>query len=174
MMDRTQFSPHKTVRTDVETIYTHLTQPTGLGGGLGWYELYQACHLRPGGIPSGHLRLTGREPGGDAPHKEVDMNTTSSSLPLDVVVSAIAVVRREWELEAGNESLISIRASVGLLLADIVIGLGLKQEEQQAALGSELFGELEIAGVLTAEHDAPALSDASDEWVPEVWVLAEQ
>ena len=145
-----------------------------MSGGLGWYELYQACHLLPGGIPSGRLRLTGREPGGDALHKEVDMNMTSSSLPLDVVVSAIAVVRREWELEANNESLISIRASVGLLLADIVIGLGLKQEEQQAALGPELFGELEIAGVLTAEHDAPALPDASDEWVPEVWVLSEQ
>ena len=102
------------------------------------------------------------------------MNMTSSSLPCHMVVSAIATVRKEWELEAGNDSLICIRASVGLLLADIVIGLGLEQAEQQDALGTELFGELEIAGVLTAEHDAPALPDASDEWVPEVWVLAEQ
>ena len=98
----------------------------------------------------------------------------SSAIPREAAVIAIATLRKEWELEANNESLICIRASVGLLLADIVIGLGLMLNEQQTALGPELFSELEIAGVLTAGHETPALPDMSHEWVPEDWVLSEQ
>ena len=33
--DKGVFS-QKTARTDVDSIYTHLTQPTGSSGGLGW------------------------------------------------------------------------------------------------------------------------------------------
>jgi hypothetical protein len=38
--------PIKTVRASVDSTYTNLTQPTGIGGGLGWYVLYQpSCAL---------------------------------------------------------------------------------------------------------------------------------
>ena len=74
----------------------------------------------------------------------------------------------------GNESLICIKASVGLLLADIVIGLGLKQVEQQAALGIDLYRELEQAGVLAAEHDVSGFPNALGNWIPEAWVLEQQ
>ena len=102
------------------------------------------------------------------------MNINSSSIPSEVAVTTISTLRREWQVVDGNESLICIKTSVGLLLADIVIGLGLKQVEQQAALGIELFRELEQAGVLATEHDAQALPDASGNWIPEAWVQSQQ
>jgi hypothetical protein len=111
----------------------------------------------------------------DAPSKEAYMNQTASShIPRDVAVTAIANMRAEWQLGAGNESLICIRASVGLLLADIVVGLGLRQDEQQKALGTSLFNELRVAGALDVGDDIPALPETSLEWVPEAWVLSEQ
>ena len=44
-------SPHKTVRAGVGITYTNLTQPTELGGELGWYGLYQ-----PSNALVGHIR----------------------------------------------------------------------------------------------------------------------
>ena len=39
--------PNKTVRAGVAISYTHLTQPTGTGGGLGWCLLYQPYTQMP-------------------------------------------------------------------------------------------------------------------------------
>ena len=89
-------------------------------------------------------------------------------------VTAIATLRKEWDLEANRESLICIRASVGLLLADVVIGCGFTPGEQQEALGAELFRELEVAGVLTLGNSPQQLPADTPEWVPEAWVLSEQ
>jgi len=142
----------------------------------GWHKFYHAKPFSqcPGGIPSGRFCLTSWESGRDAQHKEAKMNINSSSIPSEVAVTTISTLRREWQVVDGNESLICIKTSVGLLLADIVIGLGLKQVEQQAALGIDLYRELEQAGVLAAEHDVSGFPNALGNWIPEAWVQSQQ
>ncbi len=58
------------------------------------------------------------------------------------VVNALAGLRQDWQQVEAGESLLSVRASVGFLLADVAIALGLTGEEQQEAFGSELAAEL--------------------------------
>ena len=175
MISRNQFSHYKTVRTGVGTSYTHLIQPTDKAADWTDNDFIMSDHACPGGIPSGHLRLSSREPGGDAPHKEAYMQQqVTSAISRDAAVTTIANIRAEWQLGAGNESLICIRASVGLFLADIVIGLGLTPHEQEISLGTALFQELEQAGVLTAGNGPEIPTVEFPEWVPEAWVLSEQ
>ena len=45
------------------------------------------------------------------------------------VVDTLARIRKEWELTADGESLVEVEASVGLLLADIVVALDLPPVE---------------------------------------------
>ena len=58
-------------------------------------------------------------------------------------VDALAKIRKEWELTADGESLVDVEASVGLLLADIVVALGLPPVEIVQVLGAKLAGELQ-------------------------------
>jgi len=62
------------------------------------------------------------------------------------LVDALAKIRQEWEQAAEGESLIHVDASVGLLLGDVVVALGLPPVETVQILGAELAGELQ--GVL--------------------------
>lgn len=61
----------------------------------------------------------------------------------DQVVLALARIRQEWELAAQGESLIQVEASVGLLLADLVMALGFPPVEKEQVLGPELAGQLQ-------------------------------
>jgi hypothetical protein len=49
--------PNKTVRTDVSSIYTHLTQPTEWTADWAGINYTNPLLLRPGGIPSGRFCL---------------------------------------------------------------------------------------------------------------------
>ncbi len=64
-------------------------------------------------------------------------------VPRFALVRALARVRAEWEEAAGEDSLIEMQGSVGLLLADIARALGLSPVEQIEALGSEMVEELQ-------------------------------
>lgn len=64
-------------------------------------------------------------------------------VPRSALIRALARVRAEWEEAAGEDSLIEMQASVGLLLADIARALGLTPLEQIEALGSEMVEELQ-------------------------------
>lgn len=57
-------------------------------------------------------------------------------------INAISRIREEWEEAAEGESLVEVKASVGLLLAEIVEAFGLSVEEQRAALGAKLFEDV--------------------------------
>jgi hypothetical protein len=63
-------------------------------------------------------------------------------IPRSSVIAALSSLRREWTLAVDGESLIEVETSVGLLLADLVTGLGLTQEEQVQVLGVDLANEL--------------------------------
>ena len=60
----------------------------------------------------------------------------------DEAIAGIAQIRQEWEDLAGDQSLIQVNGSVGLMLADIVQALGLTTEEQTQALGPDLAQEI--------------------------------
>jgi hypothetical protein len=54
------------------------------------------------------------------------------------VIGSLAHLREEWQEAVDGESLIDVQASVGLLLGDVVMLLGLSADEQAAVLGEEL------------------------------------
>ena len=57
------------------------------------------------------------------------------------VIGSLARLRQEWQAAIDGESLIDVQASVGLLLGDVVMMLGLSSDEQVAVLGEELRRE---------------------------------
>jgi len=64
-------------------------------------------------------------------------------IPQPQVVHALANLRREWQSAAGETSLLTIRGSVGLILADLVRELGMPAETQIEILGADLFQEVQ-------------------------------
>ena len=68
------------------------------------------------------------------------------------VVSVLAEFRQEWELAAEEQDLIAIQGSIGLLLIDLVIGLGFRQADQIHVLGSKLYAELQSILVVIPEN----------------------
>ena len=60
-------------------------------------------------------------------------------------VQAIMNIRHEWEEAAGGVSLVEVNGSVGYLLADVAVALGLTGNELKLALGDIA---LELADVL--------------------------
>ena len=59
------------------------------------------------------------------------------------IVQSLAEIRREWEKMVGGESLIEVKASVGLLLEDIADRLQLSTQERYAMLGGKLINEVD-------------------------------
>ena len=71
-----------------------------------------------------------------------DQNSFPISLRAQVVQS-LAGFRQEWEEASKRESLVDIKGSVGLLLADVLERLNLNQQEKFAVLGLRLSREVE-------------------------------
>jgi hypothetical protein len=65
------------------------------------------------------------------------MRTTISKYAIDreKAVKAIMKLRREWEDTACGDSLLEVNGSIGYLLFDVAVGLGLNEDEMQLALG---------------------------------------
>jgi len=58
------------------------------------------------------------------------------------IVGALTHIRQEWQDATGSSSLIEVEGNMGMLLADLINGLGLGTEEQIQVLGTELFHEM--------------------------------
>ena len=58
------------------------------------------------------------------------------------MVNALANIAHEWREAAEGESLIEMQTSVGMLLFDVVLAIGLNRAEQEAVLGADLRKEL--------------------------------
>ena len=72
-------------------------------------------------------------------------------IPRNQVITALARLRQEWELTANGESLVDIDASVGLLLTDVGMAIGLTPMEQIEVFGADLV--LQLQGILEpGEH----------------------
>ena len=63
------------------------------------------------------------------------------AIPRLDVIGSLAQLREEWQEAVDGQSLIDVEASVGLLLGDVVMLLGLSADEQAAVLGEELRRE---------------------------------
>jgi hypothetical protein len=57
------------------------------------------------------------------------------------VLQNLSGLRQEWEVAADGDSLISVSASVGLMLLDVATQLGLSPDEQIEVLGHRLYKE---------------------------------
>jgi len=57
-------------------------------------------------------------------------------------VDDLARIRMEWQVAIDGASLVEVKASVGLLLADVVKALKLGPDEQVTVLGEDLYNEL--------------------------------
>jgi hypothetical protein len=62
-------------------------------------------------------------------------------LDRDQAIDGLTRLRQEWQEAAGGD-LVDVKASVGELLGDVMFLVGLTDEEQRAALGSELYDKL--------------------------------
>jgi hypothetical protein len=74
--------------------------------------------------------------------QEVNMFThTRHAISRMDIVDSLAHLRQEWQETVDGESLIDVQASVGLMLGDMVMMLGLSSDEQKAVLGEDLRRE---------------------------------
>jgi hypothetical protein len=59
------------------------------------------------------------------------------------LVSTLTHIREEWQEAAGSSSLIEVEGNVGMLLADVINGVGLRHDERIQVLGADLFREMQ-------------------------------
>ena len=59
------------------------------------------------------------------------------------LVSTLTHIREEWQEAAGSSSLIEVEGNVGMLLADVINGIGLQHDERIQVLGADLFREMQ-------------------------------
>jgi hypothetical protein len=67
--------------------------------------------------------------------KKMDTHYPPTVISKTQVIQALMRIRHEWETAALGDSLIQITGSVGFLLFDIAISLGLEGRDLKVALG---------------------------------------
>ncbi len=71
--------------------------------------------------------------------------TPATALPGQTqILDSLSTLRKDWETAAGENSLMDVTASVGLLLHDIVTKLDLSPEERLLVLGKRLEQEIAV------------------------------
>ena len=88
--------------------------------------------LRPGGMERPHISGGAMLQSATAPQA-----TTHAR-----VISTLTHLRQEWQDATVGVSLLETNGNIGLMLADLINGLGLEAQEQQQILGNDLFHEL--------------------------------
>ena len=59
------------------------------------------------------------------------------------LVSTLSHIREEWQEVAGSSSLVEVEGNMGMLLADLINGIGLRTDEQIQVLGKDLFEDVQ-------------------------------
>lgn len=59
------------------------------------------------------------------------------------IICTLSRIRQEWQEAVDCSSLIQVDGKVGLLLADLINGIGLGTAEQVQVLGAELYQEMQ-------------------------------
>ena len=58
------------------------------------------------------------------------------------VVQSLGEFRREWQQMVDGQNLVDVKASIGLILADIADRLELNSQERHAMLGGQLINQI--------------------------------
>jgi hypothetical protein len=134
----------KAIARSVLSTTRNLTQPTGLGGELGWHRFYHTpVPYALGGIHQGLFDSVEPDCGSESSNVGGTMITHPTFIPRTKIIDVLTKLRQEWEQAAEGENLVELDGSVGLLLADLAIAIGLTPEEQVQALGADLVNELQ-------------------------------
>ena len=151
MMSTNQLPPHTMIACSADDTTRNLTQPTELGGGLGWNRLYQPVFLRPGGIHTWAFLVWQAGSRRERPQGGIKMLTQTQLVPVDAiqlaivprkqVVETLKTFRKEWEATVSEQSLLDTYAPVALFLVDMVNGLNLSRSEAMDILGFSLWAE---------------------------------
>jgi hypothetical protein len=59
------------------------------------------------------------------------------------LVNTLSRIRQEWQDAADGKSLVEVEGNMGMLLADLINGIGLRTPEQVQVLGKDLFQEMQ-------------------------------
>ena len=59
------------------------------------------------------------------------------------LVTTLSRIRQEWQDAADGKSLVEVEGNMGMLLADLLNGIGLGTSEQVQVLGKDLFQEIQ-------------------------------
>lgn len=59
------------------------------------------------------------------------------------LVTSLSRIRQEWQDAADGKSLIEVEGNMGMLLADLINGIGLGTSEQIQILGADLYREMQ-------------------------------
>ncbi|HEY5729506.1 MAG TPA: hypothetical protein VIS72_05605 [Anaerolineales bacterium] len=59
------------------------------------------------------------------------------------LVGTLTRIREDWQEATGKLSLIEVEGNMGMLLADLINGIGLGTDEQIQVLGTALFQEMQ-------------------------------
>ena len=59
------------------------------------------------------------------------------------LVTTLSHIRQEWQDAANGNSLIEVEGNMGMLLADLINGIGLRTSEQIQILGTDLYQEMQ-------------------------------
>lgn len=59
------------------------------------------------------------------------------------LVTTLSHIRQEWQAAADGSSLIEVEGNMGMLLADLINGVGLGTSEQIQILGADLYREMQ-------------------------------
>ena len=70
------------------------------------------------------------------------LQSPTQTVPHTHIVSTLSRLRQEWQQATDGGSLLETSGNIGLVLADLINGLGLNVDDQREVLGNELFQEL--------------------------------
>ena len=68
--------------------------------------------------------------------------TTNQQTTQALIISTLSRLCKEWQEATEGASLLEANGNMGLVLADLINGFGLKAEDQRRILGTDLFHEL--------------------------------
>lgn len=67
----------------------------------------------------------------------------TSATPRFQIVTTLSRIRQKWQDAADGKSLVEVEGNMGMLLADLLNGIGLGTSEQVQVLGTDLFQEMQ-------------------------------
>ncbi len=73
------------------------------------------------------------------------------------VIESLTHMREEWEMAADGNSLLKVKGSVGLMLADFANALGLTTQEQSTVFGETMTSQLQDILITTTNNNLEKL-----------------